>query len=128
MIAQGSTLLNTAMLNSLTTRVNRAGSCAELQALATEAMESLIAVKGGMTAQLALLAPILALLTAPTSPTEVITWVADFITSFLTPYVVPYATVTAQLAELTTQVATLAAAMESKAAAFESCALTIPAF
>jgi len=66
------------------------------------------------------------LLTAPTNPTAVITWVADFITDYLTPQLASYATYVAQLAALETEIAAVLAAIESAQAKFASCSITVP--
>lgn len=128
MVPQGSVLLNTQVFASLTARINAAQTCAELQAATTEALDSLIAIKAAITAQIALLAPILALLTAPTNPTALITWVGNFITSFLTPYVVPHATYLIQLTDMAAQVTSLVSAITAKEAAFAGCTITIPSY
>jgi hypothetical protein len=124
---QGSATLNVAALTSLQSRIERAGSCAELAALVTEHFASLSAVKAAIAAESAAIAPILALLEAPTNPAALITWVENFITGFLTPYVKPYVTLAQQLVQLEAQVVTLTAAIEARAAQFESCVVGIPA-
>lgn len=128
MIAQGSVLANTAVLDRLIDRVNAVNSCAALTALSADIQAECTALSASITAEVALLAPMLALLTAPTDLTKLITWVGSFITSFLTPYVRPYALYAAQLTALTTKIAQLSAAVASKAATFNGCTVTAPTF
>ena len=126
MIPQGSEIFNTQQIAALTTQVSAAASCADLQNLATDSIQSLLAYEDAINSQLAELAPMLALLTAPTSPTAVVTWVENYITNLLTPYLKPYVTYGTQLTEIAAQLAALEAAITSKAAEFTSCTITIP--
>jgi hypothetical protein len=126
-VPQGSAILNTAYFASLTQAINGAGSCAELQALATEAIASLNANKAAVNAQIADLAPMLALLTAPSAdPTAIVTYLTSLITNFLTPMLKPSITYATQLTQLSTQIATMTAAITSKAGSFPSCSITLP--
>jgi hypothetical protein len=123
---QGSQIIDTTYFTASTAAVNAASTCAELQLIATEALTSLKALEAGVQAQLALLAPMLALLTAPTNPGAVITWIQTFITSYLTPQLVAYTTYTAKLAALVTQMANLTAAITAKAGSIPGCSITLP--
>jgi hypothetical protein len=127
-VAQGSTIFNTQVIDTITAQVNAAQSCAELQALITSRMDSLIATKLGINDQIALLAPLVSLVTAPTNPAEVLTWITNFITGFLEPYILPYNNYSLQLIQFEAQVTTLVAAMTAKANSFEHCTVTIPVF
>jgi hypothetical protein len=126
MIPQGLSPLNTAYFTALTDSINEAGSCAELQELITSAFASLGAVTDAITAEFAAVEPWLALLTPPTTPQAVITWVEKLITSYLTPLVKPAVTMVAQLTELTAQIAALTAAISSAEAKFTSCSISVP--
>jgi hypothetical protein len=126
-VPQGSVILNTAYFASLTEAINAAGSCAELQVLASQAIASLNANQSAINAQIALLAPMLALLTAPSaSPTAIVTYLETLISAYLTPMLKPAVTYATQLTDLTAQIATMTAAITSKAGAFPSCSITIP--
>jgi hypothetical protein len=118
--------INAAYFAALTAQVNASNSCAELQAVTTSALESILATQTAATAQLATITPMLALLMPPTTPTEVITYIQTFITAYLTPQLVPAVTLAAQLAATIAAIAALTAAIESKAAQFASCTITIP--
>lgn len=87
----------------------------QLQAMVDEVYGDISLLESTITSQIALISPIVALLTAPTNPTELLTWVQTFITSFLTPYVIPFTTGTNQLIALGVQVADLTAAIENLA-------------
>lgn len=124
---QGSQPVNLAYFQSLTDQVNGVANCGELQSLTDEAYASINAMIKGIEDQLALLAPILALLTAPSAnPAAIVTWITSFITGFLTPYVKPSATYTAQLTQLVAQMSAVAASIESKASSFEFCQVAVP--
>jgi hypothetical protein len=127
-VPQGSTPFNTEYFTSATNRINAAKSCVELQALVTDVFGSLASVQAAITAQLAAVEPILALLTPPASnPGAIVTWLESFITDFLTPYTKPAVTCAAQLALLTAQIAALTSAITSAQAKFTSCSITVPA-
>lgn len=123
---QGTALLNAAFFASLTAQAQNIETCAELQALATTAMASIQAEKNAIEAQITALAPILALLTAPTSPTAAVTWIANFITGVLTPQYKPYLNYATQLTDLAASIASFTSAIESAAALIPSCTVTVP--
>jgi hypothetical protein len=126
-VNQGTTPFNTEYFTALTNRVNAAGSCGELQALVTESFSSIQGVSTAIEAQVAALAPILSLLTAPAAnPAAIVTWLSTFITSYLTPYVVPYTTMAAQLTALASAVSSLTSAISSAEAKFSGCSITVP--
>ena len=122
----GSNVTNTAHYANLTATINAAQSCAELQAMTTTIMASLNGELAAIATQAASLAPILALLTPPTSPTAAVTWIASMITAVLVPMYKPYATYALQLAAETAAIAELTAAIMSAQAKFPSCSITIP--
>ena len=122
------TPLNTAYFSNLTAQINAASTCAELQALATVAVTALNNLTASITAQTTEIAPVLALLTAPTNPTAVITWVSNFITDYLTPQLASYTSYTAELAALAAEAAAIVTALNNAAATIGSCTLTIPSF
>nr|GAT43694.1 predicted protein [Mycena chlorophos] len=124
----GSALLDLQYFSSLKARIQASSGCAELQALADEAVASVNANIAAIESQLAFLEPILALLAAPGADlSKLATWIESFITAFLTPYIVPYTTYATQLTEQAAQMALIAAAIAEMAASFEHCTVTIPA-
>lgn len=123
---QGTAPINTSYYTAMTTRVNAAKSCGELQALAKQLMDSLNAESGALTAQLAFLQPLEALLSAPTDLPKLLTWVSTFINTVLRPMYAPYLTLVAQLPLREAAVAELLAAIAAKAASFDSCTVTPP--
>ncbi len=127
MIPQGSMLVNTKFFEELHRRADSIQTCGELQAFTTETIESLNASLAAITAQMAMLAPILSLLQPPSAnPAQIVTWITDFITAFLTPYVKPYATYAAQLPAMTAAIAQLTATLQAKASSIDSCSLSVP--
>ena len=127
MTPQGSQLLNTTQIANLTTSVNSASSCAELQELVTQAFASLGAIKEGINSELATLTPMLALLSPPSaSPSTIVTWLTSFINDFLTPQMKPSITYAAQLTELATQITSLTSAINTASSKFPGCSISIP--
>lgn len=126
MIPQGSEILNLEYYVALNAQMNKARTCAELQALVNEALPSIAATKAAIEAEMAELLPMLALLSVPTDPTAVVTWVSNYISHILTPYLRPYTVYGAQLAALTSQIATLEALINTKASEFVACIIDIP--
>lgn len=128
MIIQGSQVVNTQYMQNLTESINAAGSCAEIQALVTEAFASISAIKAGIALELESLAPILALLSVPSAnPAAIVTWITSFITGFLTPAYKPTITYAAELAALAAQVSSLISAISLASGKFPSCSIGIPA-
>jgi hypothetical protein len=123
---QGSAIINAAYYTSLTNAVNKAGSCAELQQITNTIMQSLEAELAAVAAQQALLAPIAALLSPPSSPTDVVTWVTSFITNVLVVQYKPYITYASQLTATAAAIVTLTAAINNAASRFPSCTITTP--
>ena len=126
MVPQGSTLLNTEYFDNLIETANNIQTCAELQLVANEAMASLGAVKEALNDEIAKLAPILALLTAPgVNLGQVVTWITNFIDGVLRPMYEPYITYEAQLILLTAKIAELTAALNDAAARIPHCTIHI---
>lgn len=127
MIPQGTSPVNPQYYTAMTDRVNNAKSCSELQTLATQLINSLNAEGAAISAQLALLVPISALLNPPDTPSAAITWIENFITGVLQPMYKPWETYVAQIAARTVAIEALMASIAAKAASFTSCEVTPPA-
>lgn len=123
---QGSSIVNVPQFEKMLERVNNVNSCEQLQRVTDDLLNSLYAQLQAVTDQMEKVAPILALLDAPTSPEDVITWVADFIENILHPLYAPMLTYPTQLATQGIQVTTLIAAILAKAADFTSCSIDVP--
>ena len=106
-------------------QINGTSSEAELQALVTQAFAQISLLESTLTSQLGFLEPLEALISPPTSPTEVITWVTNFITNFLEPLIKPVLNVPLQLAAIATEVAEVTAAIEA-VASLKGFSITIP--
>ena len=126
MTPQGSNLIDVEYFNNMTRAINAASTCEELQALVDESFKSLASTKKAIQEELAKIAPMLALLTPPTSLGAIISWVKTFITSYLTPMVKPYLTYASQLTAMLAQIAALTAAIENAAKRLTSCQIKIP--
>ena len=123
---QGSSIVNTAYFDAAIATVNAIPTCADLTKFALDELVSLAATKDGINAQLADLEPLLALLTIPTNPAQLLTWASNFITSYLAPQLAPYTTYTAQLIAYEAQIARLVAAITAKAASIPNCTISLP--
>lgn len=127
MIPQGSVVLNVAYFEGIKSRIETASTCAELNALAAEAVASVSAVSGAIAEQFEKIAPILDLLEIPaTNPAAIISWITKFVGSFLTPYVQPYYNLASQVALLQAQLASLIEAIEHAKLALPSCSFDLP--
>lgn len=126
MTPQGSTIIDTAYFTALTASISAANSCSELQVLVSEVSASLAAVESGINAELAAIAPILALLTVPdASLSAIIGWLTSYISNVLTPLVKPNITYAAQLAATAVQITELTAAIAAAASRFPSCSVSL---
>ncbi|MCC7632574.1 hypothetical protein [Stenotrophomonas rhizophila] len=124
---QGSLPFNAETFERLADQINAVQSCAELQALTDEAMQSANALLAGIGAQMSALQPMLALLSPPgVNPAQIVTWITDFITAFLQPYVKPMLVLPLQIAQITAAIAKLQAAIESASSRIGSCSIEMP--
>lgn len=123
---QGSGLINLEQYASMKDRINGAGSCSQLQIIASQILTSLNAENAAILSQLEKLAPIAALLEAPTSPEDVITWVSDFINGVLQPLYAPALVYPAQITARTAAILELTNTIAEKAQEFSECSITLP--
>lgn len=123
---QGAGPLNAAYFDSLTQQVNQVKTSAELQKLTDGLLPSLEANTSAINAQVAAFAPMLALLTPPTSPTAVVTWATDFITKILTPQLKPAITYATQAPLTLAATANLTAAIASASDRVANATITPP--
>lgn len=126
MVPQGSTLFNAAYFDSLIAAIDSVESPVELQGLVDDAAGAITPVQAAITAQLAKVAPLAALLSPPSSPDAAVTWISSFITNFLTPLAAPAITLPAQAALLTTKSAEVAAAVARARDRIPGCTVTTP--
>jgi hypothetical protein len=117
--------LPTAWFTQLQARIAVVQTPEELQAIVNEAFHTIALLQSTIASQLAYVEAVEALLTAPINPTEVITWIGNFITSFLTPYVKPLVNLAAQVTALEAEVATLTTAITTAEARLAA-EITIP--
>jgi len=120
-------LLSPNFFTNLQNQLNGAESPEELQSIINKIFADLSLMESTMTGQIDLLGPIAALLTAPISPTQAVTWIGNFINDFLQPIYIPYAKQIAQLAALASEISTLTSAINSIASTkFPGISFTIP--
>lgn len=123
---QGSEVLNTAVFTAAEAQIAGCTSCATLQALVNQTVGDLNAFIQGLIDQNALLGPMQALLTAPTSPTAAVTWITNYITNVLTPQLAVYATYAAKATALATAVTNLTNAISTAESNIKGCSISIP--
>lgn len=127
MTPQGSSIINTEYFDNLIQSVENVQTCEELQKIASDAMATIGAVNGAITEEMAKLAPILALLTAPgANLTQIVTWITSLINGVLRPMYEPYITYQAQIVALTAKVAQLTSAINDAKSRIPHCSFTTP--
>lgn len=123
---QGSSIINTSQYESMTERIESVKSCEQLQQVGAEIIASLNAETAAITAQFDKVFPLVALLTAPTSPNAVIDWIKGLIDNLITPLAKPAITYPTQVAARTVAITDLIDAINKKASEFQECSITLP--
>lgn len=123
---QGSSIINTSQYESMTERIESVKSCEQLQQVGAEIIASLNAETAAITAQFDKVFPLVALLTAPTSPDAVIDWIKGLIDNLITPLAEPAITYPTQIAARTVAITDLIDAINKKASEFQECSITLP--
>jgi hypothetical protein len=123
---QGSSIINTSQYESMTERIESVKSCEQLQQVGAEIIASLNAETAAITAQFDKVFPLVALLTAPTSPDAVIDWIKGLIDNLITPLAKPAITYPTQVAARTVAITDLIDAINKKASEFQECSITLP--
>ena len=123
---QGSSIINTSQYESMTKRIESVNSCEQLQQVGADIIASLNAETAAITAQFDKVYPLVALLTAPTSPDAVIDWIKGLIDNLITPLAKPAITYPTQIVARTVAITDLIAAINKKASEFQECSITLP--
>ena len=123
---QGSSIINTSQYESMTERIESVKSCEQLQQVGAEIIASLNAETAAITAQFDKVFPLVALLTAPTSPDAVIDWIKGLIDNLIKPLAKPAITYPTQIAARTVAITDLVDAINKKASEFQECSITLP--
>lgn len=123
---QGSSIINTSQYESMTKRIESVNSCEQLQQVSADIMASLNAETAAITAQVAKLQALADLLTAPTNPEAVITWIKDLIDNLIAPLAKPAITYPTQTAARVVAITDLIDAINKKASEFQECSITLP--
>ena len=123
---QGSGIINTSQYESMTKRIESVNSCEQLQQVGADIMASLNAETAAITAQYTKALALAGLLTAPTTPSEVIEWIQGLITNLITPLAKPAITYPTQIAARTVAITDLVDAINKKASEFQECSITLP--
>ena len=123
---QGSSIINTSQYESMTERIESVKSCEQLQQVGAEIIASLNAETAAITAQFDKVFPLVALLTAPTSPDTVIDWIKGLIDNLIAPLAEPAITYPTQIAARAVAITDLIDAINKKASEFQECSITLP--
>lgn len=119
-------LVNAAFFLAQAERMAVAEGCAELNALISEAFQTVADTENAITAQLAALAPYLALLHPPSDLPSLLAYINKFIAVFIGPQAAAYALMIEQQAALVIQTALLAEKAAEAALRFPTCEIAIP--
>lgn len=119
-------MISAAYLENLAAQIRSVDDCAQLQSLATASITALNSQIASVEAQIAALAPFLALATAPTDLPSVLSWIPNFITAFIGPQVAAGVAFVADLTALATAAADVVSALEAAEARITHCTITIP--
>jgi hypothetical protein len=125
-VPQGTGPVNVAQFSEAIAQVEACANCAALQSAVNSVYSDLTAFINALIAQNAVLGPMQALLTAPTSPTAAVTWIQSYITTVLTPQIAVYTVYAAKATALATQITALANAISSAQGKFPGCAIVVP--
>lgn len=117
-------VINTEYYAQLIKQIDDVTSCAELQSVSKVIIESLQAQLKVAEDLLAKVAPILDLLTPPTSPDDVIDWIKGLIDGVLKPLAEPALTYQVQITEMSVSLAKIIDKINEKAALFTDCEIT----
>lgn len=119
-------VINTEYYAQLIKQIDDVTSCAELQSVSKVIIESLQAQLKVAEDLLAKVAPILDLLTPPTSPDDVIDWIKGLIDEVITPLAQPALTYQIQIAAMSVSLAEIIDKINEKASLFTDCEITQP--
>jgi hypothetical protein len=114
-------------LNGLTAEIEGAIDCAALQAAALQALAGIQSQIDDITAQLAVFAPYLELLTLPTDPLKVLEYLKKLVDTLIEPIIKPIIGFQLQLVAYAAAFARLIDAIQQKAASFTTCSIALPA-
>lgn len=120
------TVINTDYYAQLIKQIDDVTSCAELQIASNSIIQSLQTQLQSAEELLAKVAPILELLTPPTSPDEVIDWIKGLIDEVITPLAQPALTYQIQIAAMSVSLAEMIDKINEKASLFTDCEITQP--
>jgi hypothetical protein len=115
------TLINTEYYANVLKQIDEVTSCTQLQATTNQVIADIQKQIEVITAQIEKIAPIAALLEAPTSPDEVIEWISGLIEGVIKPLVAPIVTYQSQTAALVITLGQVINKINEKAADFNNC-------
>jgi len=114
-------IINQEYYDNLLTQIDNVSSCAELQATASIVIKTMQDQLAVIEEQLAKVNPILELLSAPTTPDEVIDWIKGLIDNVIKPLAAPALTYQSQTAFLVIQIGLTIDKIKDKANQFANC-------
>ncbi len=118
--------INTAYFDKIADQAALCRTCADVQALADNALPQLNDLLSAITAQSALLSAAQELLTLnPANLTDVINFIGKLQTELLGPMLAAYAKTVAQITETGTAITSTITAIENAASAIPGCTITV---
>ena len=120
------TTINTEYYANVLKQIDEVTSCAHLQATADIVINDIKKQIDVITAQIAQIAPIAALLEAPTSPDDVVEWIKGLVDSVIKPLVAPIVTYQSQSAALVLTLGQIISKIAEKKNDFDNCEIVQP--
>lgn len=120
------TLINTEYYAQVIKQIDDVTSCSQLQAATNQVVTDIQKQIDVITAQVEKIAPLAALLEAPTSPDDVIEWIKGLIDGVIKPLVEPALTYESQLAALVLQLGQIINKINEKKNDFDNCEIVQP--
>lgn len=117
--------INTAYFSEIEKQIESSKSCADLQSISDNFLPQINEQLSSAQAELEKFTPMLALLDPPSSPSEVVDWIAGLIENVITPLAKPALSYQVQIAELTSSLTNITDLIQEKSESFIDCEITV---
>lgn len=119
-------VINVTYFDNLIKQIDDVTTCAELQSVTTSVLTQMQNQLSVIEEQLAKVQPILALLTPPVSPDDIIDWITGLIENVIQPLAAPAAGYQAQIVAIGVKTTEITNKIQEKASQFISCEIVQP--